>query len=424
LAGAAAVAALVAGGVALALRDGGESTEPDRDEPPPDTGTATTDPLGVPAPQAYSRAARDLEEAGSFGYRGVVRAAEGNPFLPPGWAGGEVTVEGAAVLPSFAGRETAIDAAGRAFETVAVSGGAWSRAAPSRGGLADARWDQLRSPPARIAGLPRVGEVLVELSPRASWPGRGAVQNQVGELGLTVALATRSAGERRGDHPDAAGRRVVRATLPADGMREPWAAADVLLTLDDGGDVARIAVESAPDRPRFEVELDIVGIGEPQDVVPPEFGEDARRSLPLDASAAAGISPVELGRVPSGWVLTQARVFDLAPECTVLYLGYFDAVANGRTPGWLGIWMTTDRCGRALNTVVVVSRPEPFAVGPFTGTIGEQGTTTTTGWLSDGVTAVAFDTGLSAEDVTLLLASLRPLDPGSDPTPVDGIPSS
>jgi hypothetical protein len=107
----------------------------------------------------------------------------------------------------------------------------------------------------------------------------------------------------------------------------------------------------------------------------------------------------------------------------VLDLDYFDAVADGSTPGWFGISMTTDRCGRALNAVVVVSRPEPFAVGSFTGTIGEQGTTTT-GWLSDGTTAVAFDTDLSAEDVTPLLASLRPFDPESEPTPIDSIPSS
>jgi hypothetical protein len=245
----------------------------------------------------------------------------------------------------------------------------------------------------------------------------------VGELGLTVALAVQSAGERRGDHPDADGRRVVRATLPADRIGEPWAAADVVLTLDDGGGIARIAVESAPGRPRFEVELDIVGIGEPQDVVPPEFGEAARRSVPLDALAVAGISPVELGRVPSGWLLTQAWVFDLAPECTVLHLSYFDAVADGSTPGWLETWVTANRCGQALNALVVVSRPEPLAVGPFTGTIGEQGPSTT-GWLSDGMTAVAFATGLSAKDATALLASLRPFDPEREPTPVDGIPSS
>jgi hypothetical protein len=124
-------------------------------------------------------------------------------------------------------------------------------------------------------------------------------------------------------------------------------------------------------------------------------------------------------------VLSQAGVFGLAPECTALYLGYFDAVADGRTPGRLGLTMTTaDRCGRALNAVVVVSRPEPFTVGRFSGTIGEQGPSTTTGWLSDHVTAVAFDTDLPADDATTLLTSLRPFDPGREPTPVDGIPSS
>jgi hypothetical protein len=261
LAAAALVAALVAGGVALALRDGGGSVEPDRDEPPPATGTTTTDPLGVPTPQAYSQAADALEEAGSFAYRGVVYAVAGNAYLRLGWTSGKVTVEGAAVQgrePAvFAGREIAVDAAGRAFETVMAEGGAWSRAAPSRDGLAEARWDQ--HPQARFGGS--------SLPPSLIQTG----ENRVGQLGLTVALAIRSAGERRGDHPDAAGRRVVRATLPADHIGEPWAAADVLLTLDDGGRIARIAVASAPGHTRFEVELDIMRIGEPQDVVPPEF---------------------------------------------------------------------------------------------------------------------------------------------------------
>ncbi|MGH9229961.1 MAG: hypothetical protein ACRD07_14765 [Acidimicrobiales bacterium] len=411
-AAAVAVAALVTGGVGLALRDGGGSAEPDRDEPPPDAGTATADPRGVPAPQAYRRAALDLEEAGSFAYRGVVRTAEGNPFLPPGWAGGEVMVEGAAVLPNFAGRETAVDAAGRAFETVTTSGGAWSRAALRPDGLAEARWEQLR-PPAALGFFP---------SPNVSRLLQTSASNRVGELGLTVALATRSAGERRGDRPDATGRRVVRATLPAHGLDEPWAAADVLLTLD-GEDVAGIAVRSAPGRARFEVELDIVGIGRRQTVVPPEIAEVARSSVQLDALAAAGIHPVELGTLPSGWVLSQAWESSRTPECTELALGYADAVPDGSTPGWLGVTMTTERCAPVLNAVIVVSRPEPFAVGRFTGTIGEQGTETT-GWLSDGVLAIAFVTDLSAEDATALLASLQPFDPGGEPTPGDAIPPS
>ncbi|HZA00352.1 MAG TPA: hypothetical protein VE575_16445, partial [Acidimicrobiales bacterium] len=225
------------------------------------------------------------------------------------------------------------------------------------------------------------------------------------------------------DHPDAAGRRAVRATLPSDAVEEPWAAADVVLTLDDRGEVARIAVEPEPGRPPFEVELDIVAVGGPQTVVPPEIGQAAHRGVPLDAVAAAGIEAVELGQVPSGWVLSQAWAFDLAPQCTALSLGYVDAVTSGGAPGSLRLTMTTEACAPVLNAVTVVSRPEPLAVGPFTGTIGEQGASTT-GWLSDGVTAVTFDTDLPAEDVTALLSSLRPFDTRSEPDPVDGITSS
>ncbi len=254
---AAVVVALVAGGVGfLVWDDGGGSAEPDRDQPKPATGSTATDPLGVPAPQAYSRAAVALEEAGSFAYRGVVDVAAGNPYLPPGWVG-MAMIEGAAVRSdreTFASRETAVDATGHAFETVIVDGAAWGRAATNRGGLVNARWDELRT--GRSGGQPYLTQTG---------------ENRAGEFGLTLLLAVQSAGERRNDRPDAAGRRVIRATLPADHIGEPWAGADVVLTLDDGGDIAQIAIASAPGRPRFEAEFGIVRIGESQNVVPPEL---------------------------------------------------------------------------------------------------------------------------------------------------------
>jgi hypothetical protein len=47
-----------------------------------------------------------------------------------------------------------------------------------------------------------------------------------------------------------------------------------------------------------------------------------------------------------------------------------------------------------------------------------------TGAVFDGTTSVGFDTDMPIPDLTLLLASLRPFDPDTEPELVDGIPSS
>jgi hypothetical protein len=76
--------------------------------------------------------------------------------------------------------------------------------------------------------------------------------------------------------PDVAGRCVIRASMPAVDRQDPHAdlsvGADLLVTLDEDGNLARIVVRSAPDDPELVLELDIMQICEPQAIAPPDSG--------------------------------------------------------------------------------------------------------------------------------------------------------
>jgi hypothetical protein len=92
-------------------------------------------------------------------------------------------------------------------------------------------------------------------------------------LGPTAVLKLNT----REEAPDAAGRCVIRATVPAvdrhDAFGERLVGANLLLTLDEDGNIPRIVVRSAPDDPELVLELD-TREGEPQAVVvaPPGSG--------------------------------------------------------------------------------------------------------------------------------------------------------
>ena len=81
--------------------------------------------------------------------------------------------------------------------------------------------------------------------------------------------------------PDPAGRCVIRASMPPAGdRRDPhtdlFVGVDLLVTLDDDGNLARIVVTSAPGDPEPVLDLDITQIGEPQAIAPPDTGTLAR----------------------------------------------------------------------------------------------------------------------------------------------------
>jgi hypothetical protein len=348
-----------------------------------------------PTRLAFQEAVGRLAQRRSFAYEGDVHAADQSPFRPGDWTAGDVTVEGAVLMSHRLTRDVAVDARGRAVETVTSGPSVWTRRASTLDGLGDEPWE-FRSAP----GPPTLGTAAVAV--------------------LILSATDPSEAAR-----DATGQRVIHATLPPHDPREGYgdllADAEVVLTLDVDGDIARIAVRSAHDDPDLVLELDITRLGEPQAIAPPEHGDAGlRRTVPLDELHAAGVRPVELGRVPEGWKLIGAWALP-APtgpaECLRLYLSYRDPDAVSH--GFMTLMVTTPTCGW---TARADGEPEPLIAGPFEGTVVEAAPGTT-GDLVDGTTRVGFLTDLSAGDAATLLGSLRPFDPEREPTSLAGIPS-
>jgi hypothetical protein len=176
-----------------------------------------------------------------------VHAAEPTSFRLSVWTAGEATVEGAVVFERALTRDIAVDATGRAVETVTSGPSLWTRSASTVAGLDAGPWAfrTLASP--------------IVLGPTGV---------------LHVVLTARGPRE---EAPDAAGRCVIRATVPTatdprDVYGELLAGANVLLTLDENRNIARIIVRSAPDDPELVVELDVARVGEPQSITPPHSG--------------------------------------------------------------------------------------------------------------------------------------------------------
>lgn len=348
-----------------------------------------------PTRVAFNDAVHRLGQNASFAYEGEVHAAEQSAFRPGDWTARDVTVAGAVLLGHGLTRDVAVEATGRAVETVTSGPTVWTRSASTVDDLADEPWTYRSAP-----GPPTLGTAaVVHLILSATDPSEAA--------------------------RDATGRRLIHATLPPadprDGYGDLLAGAELSLTLDRDGDIARVAVRSGHDDPDLVLELDIMRLGEPQAIAPPERGDAGlRRTVPVDELEAVGVRPVELGRVPEGWKLIGAWVIP-APEgpaeCLRLYLSYRDPDAVSH--GFMTLRVTTPPCGWME---AGDGEPEPLTAGSFEGTV-VQAPPGTTGDLLDGTTRVGFLTDLSAEDAATLLASLRPLDPEREPTSLTGIPS-
>jgi hypothetical protein len=378
---------LVAGAGALLLLGTGEAERPDAR--PGDAGLA------------YLEAVQRLGYARSFAYRGSVHAAGPSALRPGPSIATDVTVEGAVRLPQSITRDVAVDDRGGAVETVTSGPTVWSRSAPSIERLAEAAWEVIGPSPSRAGGYPgRFGAAL-------------------------VADVLRSAGDRRLDGTDAAGRTVIRATVPPDDRDERYGdaldGADVRITLDEAGDVAHVALASAEPKPRLVLRLDIVRLGDPGTLEPSDVAIPARRSAPTDVLDAAGVEPVELGALPPGWALTNATVdpgtnAKVGPgrsgrACPSLTLEYRDlrAVAGGS----LQLGVTTAACGGGTDRAGAA----PFRAGRYRGSI-EEWSEGTLGAMSDGATGVWFTSDLPSDHVIPLLSSLRPFDPDADPGPL------
>jgi hypothetical protein len=349
-----------------------------------------------PTRVAFNDAVHRLAGSRSFAYEGEVRAVAQSAFRPGDWTARDVTVEGAVLMSHGLTRDVAVDATGRAVETVTSGPTVWTRSASTVDGLGDEPWEFRSAPGPATLGTAAVARLMFS----ATDPSEAA--------------------------RDATGRRLIRATLPPADPREGYGDllddAELLLTLDVDGDIARIAVRSAArGDPDLVLELDIMRLGEPQAIALPE-GSDAglRRTVPVDELDAVGVRPVELGRVPEGWKLIGAWVIR-APEgpaeCLRLALSYRDPGAVSH--GFMTLRVTTPTCGWVEQGD---GEPEPLTAGSFEGTV-VQAASGLTGDLLNGTTRVGFLTDLSTEDAATLLASLRPFDPEREPTLLAGIPS-
>jgi hypothetical protein len=379
---------LVAGGAALVVVGTGEPPRSQDERNDPDV--------------AYLEAILRLGHAGSFMYRGTVHAA-GASAMRPGLPGARhVTVDGAVRLPQSITREVAVDDRGGAVETVTSGATVWSRAAPSVDGLAAAAWEVVAPKHSLDVGSPdRLGAAL-------------------------LADVLRAAGDRQRDGTDAAGRRVLRATVPPDDRDERYGdaldGADVRITLDEAGEIARIVLSSAEGQPRLVLRLDIVRLGDPGVISPDDVGTPARSTVVTEALVDAGIEPMELGQLPPGWALIDARVSTALPAggpmpavsvgCTGLTLDYRDLRAV--SAGSLHVAAMSEACVAAAGRVGTGTGGRPLRLGPFAGTVDEQWGRSF-GDLSDGTTRVAFSSDLPAGELATLLASLRPFDPAGGP---------
>jgi hypothetical protein len=363
---------------------------PDRDDEPTAADRARIE---------YAQAVSQLGRSHAYSYRGTMRSAGPSPVDP--WTTDEtdVTMEGTVLLPHSVAREVVVDATGHALETATAGMSVWTRRAPSVAGLTEAAWTAEALP----SGLDDSSIV------------RGSPQ-RVGPPALIRLVA--SAADRRPAPPDDAGRTVVTGTIPttsADPGR-PLAGAEVTLTLDDAGAIARIAITAAPaDESGVELAVDILRAADPP-LTPAEVSAPPRQSLVPADLRAAGIAGVELRTLPEGWALTDARLSPAnAPgpwprDCPGLALEYQDLGAIGE--GWLRLDIGAAACDDTRGTAVPVES-ERFETGGFSGTI-QDGTTDTYGTISDGVTEVDFSSDLPAADLATMLSALAPLDLGRD----------
>jgi hypothetical protein len=404
-----AVVALVGVGVVLTRGDGNEASSnrsEDGAEEGPSTGAEMDVVENSDVSAAYAEAAVRFGRAHTFGYRGTVRSAAPSLLRPGPWIAGEVAVEGAVHLPLSITTEVAVDPTGTAVQTVTSGSTTWARRAPTPGGLAGAPWEPLG------------GEVPTD--------GRAPPGVPPARLGIAlVADVVQAATDRREGAPDDAGRRVIRATVPGrpsdssaglEDLDDLIGGAELAVTVDDGGNIARVELTSAPGRPPLEIALDIGRLGDTALVTAGDLTGPIQASVPPDVMADVGLGSLDVPGLPTTWALTRASVVrpdgsanSVPSGCggPVLGLEYHDlrAVADGSLS--LSVWRATcdpdegNRVGTGDEEVAV-------AAGRFTGTAARTPEQPYQGYVTDGTTGVAFTTDLSPEAVAAALASLVP----------------
>jgi hypothetical protein len=265
----AAMVGLAVGAVALVWPDGRTAPTPGEGREEGERGVSADagDGLAQPARAAYTAAVQHFGRIHTFEYTGTVYAAGPSLLRPGPWLANELVVRGTVTFPtsSFGSLTwevaTATSDTFAVAETVTLGAEVWGRTAvlsepgPTRIGtspeassmwLAGVPWAVV---PATASGIDR---------PDAAVPER---------LGLAVLPdVLRSASGARDEAPDRSGRRVIRATIPepvafplgGPAGNSVLAGAEVVVTLDRSGDVARIVLTLPPDvDPSLIVNVDI-----------------------------------------------------------------------------------------------------------------------------------------------------------------------
>jgi hypothetical protein len=407
---AALVAVFLAVGVVLA-RDGGDADEPTAEgrdgEEPTGAEMEVTDAADVSA--AYAVAIRRLGRSGTFAFQGTVRSEGANPLRPGPHVAGEVTVEGAVHVPLSITTEVAVGPDGAVVETVTSGPAAWARRASDRAGLADAPWTVVREDVVPVFRTP--------------------AEPPLPRLGVALVVdAVQAAGDRREAPDDEEGRQVFRATVPADRMvqgEQPQDIADVaggaelVVVLDDAGDIARVELANPPGRPTLEIALDIRRRGDSDLIHPADLAEPIRATLPPEVLGEVGLGSLAVPGLPTTWALTGATVYrpdgSLGPvpagcEGPVLSLMYNDltTVAEGE----LGLTVRRHGCGRAPGAAVGTGARGELDVtaGRFSGSADPSSGGLEYGEVTDGTTALAFTTDLPLDAASAAIASLLPAD--------------
>lgn len=202
--------------------------------------TTTTAPAEASADDAFTLVADRLVSAGSFAYAGTTSAIDVSHVRPGLWLAVDLTVEGEVSTTGSRLHEVAVDASGQAVETVTDGPTVWGRQAAAPAALGDATY----LPITEDSGE-EVAAKGIALLP--SW--------------------LRSTVDRHDAGTDALGRRLLRATMPADALGEvvdgrPAADADVVLTLDAAGEPVHVEVASVPTGPPLRLALDLSRIGD------------------------------------------------------------------------------------------------------------------------------------------------------------------
>ena len=333
------------------------------------------------ATEAYDTGAKRLFAAWSFSYRGTVHAAVPTALRPGPEGTRDAAVEGTVHLPLSLSRERAVDARGDAVEVATSGASVWSRSATSVRRLADAPWAAEPTDPS----ADRLGMAL-------------------------IADAVRSAGRVR-QVDDGDGGRVLRAVLPLDEnermercrhcrrLDAALAGGRVTVTLDAPGDVTRAEIRTPDGAVQVALDLDVRRTDDLDALDLAGIAAPPRDALPVADLTAAPFTPVELGVLPTGWVLTDARVGPdpnaRGPACPGLSLQYHDLRAAWRS---MSLFVTTADCPGPTDT-----RGHPFTIGAFSGTIVRGD-----GVVSDGTTQVRFQSFLSEERAAALLSFLQP----------------